>query len=330
MQNVTEPSENTMDFAAQFVRLARELDRAREQELKLEHLTLHACRAVMQAVRTLLRALDADAISGGGTLKRVCELVTHGRDRLQLFENAGEYLLIPMWTKFITPWLRDKAPDAFKPGAGEFDFRKPRTDKHGRLVDRRGKPLKVRRSRSAVPGATEAKLVGECAYETDRFDGQDWLSHVRAQVGDWADACRAAARLVQQPEESPVRELPAAGESHIWQAGPLMIDQDRYSVKYGPNECLFRTRGKLPFRLLIRLCRAKGRHVSFDDLLEDVWGGDRRSKATIRGTVTRLKQHLERHNLGPVAAAIFTESVDGGSYACLDSSQISATAAGSN
>jgi hypothetical protein len=82
-------------------------------------------------------------------------------------------------------------------------------------------------------------------------------------------------------------------------------DDETFCIVWHGNRCpLGHT--KL-FALFCRLLRRANRFVGHDQLLHDVWHGDRRSPQTIRSAVRNLKMKLGRAGMGDLAAAIRSE-----------------------
>lgn len=76
------------------------------------------------------------------------------------------------------------------------------------------------------------------------------------------------------------------------------IDEGRFAVTYGGKACVLGN--KLEFRLLKRLARRPGQHVSIDTLFEDVWEGDIRTKNTVQKTVSNLRRLLRDSGISGV------------------------------
>jgi len=62
------------------------------------------------------------------------------------------------------------------------------------------------------------------------------------------------------------------------------------------------------FRLAERLFRRPNQFVEEERLLDDVWGGDRKSSATVRSAVRNLRQRLHGAGMDALASAIQTHS----------------------
>ena len=119
-----------------------------------------------------------------------------------------------------TTWLRHACPGEFRADAGAFDLPAVKTDARGRVLGKDGRPLgtlvdghpvtrqelrQLLREAEADIQAGRKPRIGrlektEPATVLDDYDTMDCLSHLRALVLDWADACRAAARLLRAPE----------------------------------------------------------------------------------------------------------------------------------
>jgi len=86
------------------------------------------------------------------------------------------------------------------------------------------------------------------------------------------------------------------------------VDLATLSVVWADKSCYLGS--GILFRLLTRLSLRPNRFVPQDDLLRDVWDGDRRSPDTIRSAIHNLKKRLHAADMGELAAAI--QSDDGG------------------
>ena len=178
----------TPDYAVSLEQIADELDRARTQESKPQHLRVHARRNAVKAMRQLLAAVDAGASLLGFPLP--------------FKVNAqSDDALFQAWCIFATARLRAACPSAFAADAGAFDFPPAKLDNKGKVSFRPD---------------------GEPATVIDDYDDTDALSHMRAQAQDWADACRAAARLLR--EQIPHRQAlaQASAEPPVQPASPAM------------------------------------------------------------------------------------------------------------
>jgi DNA-binding response OmpR family regulator len=69
------------------------------------------------------------------------------------------------------------------------------------------------------------------------------------------------------------------------------IDHATFSVRWRGSTCILGA--TIPLRLFDRLCRRPNCYVCHENLLQDVWQGERKSKSTVRSTVRRLKRSLE-------------------------------------
>jgi DNA-binding response OmpR family regulator len=79
------------------------------------------------------------------------------------------------------------------------------------------------------------------------------------------------------------------------------IDRETLSIAWKHRICFLGN--TLPFLFIERLARSPNRYVSYEDLLEEVWGGDRK-ESTIRGVVKRLRDRLEEAGMSQLAKAI--------------------------
>ena len=90
-----------------------------------------------------------------------------------------------------------------------------------------------------------------------------------------------------------------------------MVDAATFSVRWRNETCFLGN--TLPFRLFARLARSPNQYIAHLDLLDDVWGGDRRD-STIRGVIKRLRDRLDEAGMEELAKSI-DGSVSG--YYCL-------------
>jgi DNA-binding response OmpR family regulator len=81
----------------------------------------------------------------------------------------------------------------------------------------------------------------------------------------------------------------------------LVVDEALLTVLYHGRSCYLGN--SLPFRLLARLARHPNRYFTHDELLAEVWDGDR-SPDAIRSVVKTLRQKLRQKGLDDLAAAI--------------------------
>ena len=190
-------STRTPDFSKQFEAITRELERARVQETKPKHLFVHMRRAVIQAARLLLEAMDA------GRFDRPKK----ARDFIGPFGNAKGGVPIPIdqlpddqllliWRFLAVPWLSTEYLSEFKADAGAYDWPKVKTDAKGRLLGKNGKRLRRVSYKDPKTGRTGWKLSGKIATVIDDYDEADGIAHLRAEVQDHADACRLLADVL--------------------------------------------------------------------------------------------------------------------------------------
>jgi hypothetical protein len=196
------------------LRDAEELERARKQECKPEHLTVHIYRVAIHACTQLLAARAA------GAPILTPHLLPNSSGLLRVRPGNGDDLLL-YWKMAATPWLRSVRPGAFKADAGAYDFASLKTDAQGRIL---GKDGRARRIVAVSPTGEEIDITdsqatatadpqvgpgwrlearGPAALRSDDYDDADLLSHGRLMAQDWADACRAAAELLAQAEKTP-------------------------------------------------------------------------------------------------------------------------------
>jgi len=78
------------------------------------------------------------------------------------------------------------------------------------------------------------------------------------------------------------------------------VDPDRLQIFFHGKACEL---GDTPFRLLLRLAKRPNAYVTYEDLLADVWNGER-SDSAIRSAIKRLRRTLRSQGLDELANAI--------------------------
>jgi DNA-binding response OmpR family regulator len=78
------------------------------------------------------------------------------------------------------------------------------------------------------------------------------------------------------------------------------VDPDRLQIVFHGKACEL---GDTPFRLLLRLAKRPNTYVTYEDLLADVWNGERSDDA-VRSAIKRLRHTLRSHGLEELADAI--------------------------
>ena len=179
-------------YADIFRRLSDELTRARAQEQDAGLLFEYMHRAIAQAMWIVWECID------GGYLEAKGPLTLQGR-RVFHKPYALDQLILA-WKLFVVPWLVSVRPGAFKPSAGQYDWPGVKHDAGGRPVGRNGAPVKWIRRVDKATGHPSFKIDQPFALVTDDLAEIDRL---RAQAGDWADACTLLHHLlVEQCLES--------------------------------------------------------------------------------------------------------------------------------
>jgi DNA-binding response OmpR family regulator len=87
------------------------------------------------------------------------------------------------------------------------------------------------------------------------------------------------------------------------------IDHGRLLVEWQGRRCPLGD--TILLRFLERLCRRPNHFVRREDLLQDVWRGDRKEPSTVRSAARRLRRRLKRAGMRGLASAIHCE---GGRY----------------
>jgi DNA-binding response OmpR family regulator len=78
------------------------------------------------------------------------------------------------------------------------------------------------------------------------------------------------------------------------------VDPDRLQIVFHGKACEL---ADTPFRLLLRLAKRPNSYVTYEDLLADVWNGERSDDA-VRSAIKRLRHTLRTHGLRELADAI--------------------------
>ena len=253
-------------IAEQFRHIADELDAARRQETKLQHLRIRADRAVVQAARLVIDCVNRGVLDSP-TLKETIALFVSGRIelkgtrekpvgtmritpdgkwhiRLEVPASAGRSKVDALtvtdeeahriWVMALQ-YLSATKPLAFKADAGAFDWKTYKTDTRGRPLGRDGKLLRYVNTESIEEKTGRRKsryqLAGEPVTTTDDYDSADWLAHLRNQVGDWADACGLLAGLVAEAADDPMRWIDGDSilqKSYVGSKGQLSKLANKY------------------------------------------------------------------------------------------------------
>jgi DNA-binding response OmpR family regulator len=80
------------------------------------------------------------------------------------------------------------------------------------------------------------------------------------------------------------------------------IDRSMLSVRFGDRTCFLGD--SYPFKFICRLARSANTYVSYQDLIAEVWQGDRREDCTVRSTVKMLRKRLRAAGMKELADAI--------------------------
>jgi hypothetical protein len=193
-------------LAEELLRDADEFDHIRRREATSHSAWVHGRRIAVRAVRHLITAESAGAGILGG--------FAPGAGVFAPIEQSDTDRLYWYWRFTVTQLLRQRLPDAFAADAGAYDFPRVKTNAKGQVLGHDGRPIRPiildrngRRVRGRLvgkDGLPNPKLLNrgytvrmtEAARVTDDYGEVQWLSHTRAQLNDWADACRAAHRLL--------------------------------------------------------------------------------------------------------------------------------------
>jgi hypothetical protein len=217
------------DYADELRKLAaildevkRELNLAREQDTRSNHLHNRAWRTAVQAARAVADAVDLGFFEiwprGPWVLSGMRN--PDDPDRTPLTIQFGEWkgqvvsmkygsgcnpdgtlrddTAFAVWTQEICPVMRS-TKTASKADAGAYDFPRLKTDDQGKILGQDGMPLEVVETTDPKTGElTGEEIDGPAATVVDDYDEADALAHLRCQAADWVDACDVAADLIRK------------------------------------------------------------------------------------------------------------------------------------
>lgn len=225
-------------FRETFRQIANDLNEARGQEVKLQHLMIRATRASIQAARLAIEGVNAGVFNCGAQLRQDLLFAWTGKmqgksGRVSVdrgggmhfklvadapegchgplpVDSASDEQLARLWVFPIFPSVRAIRPSSFKAKAGCYDWNMTARDEQGRILGKDGRPLQYVKETLTDPDngkdVTTWRLSGEPANVSDNYDDADWLALSRARVGDWADACFALAELIVEPMTEPAQD----------------------------------------------------------------------------------------------------------------------------
>jgi DNA-binding response OmpR family regulator len=141
----------------------------------------------------------------------------------------------------------------------------------------------------------------------------DMLEHLLELTNGTEESLLMAARNFAEMRLALHRELlalrsdakPAGEISHSFRSGGSLlrpvVDSATKRICWGGRSCAM---GHTTlFKLFERLARHPNTHISFEQLLADVWDGNKADE-TIRSAVRHLKRRLEAAGMAEIAAAI--------------------------
>jgi len=103
--------------------------------------------------------------------------------------------------------------------------------------------------------------------------------------------------VLEAQERSEDSALPIGGGGRLRPG----VDRQTLSIAWKSRTCFLGN--TLLFLFFERLARSPNRYVPHEDLLEEVWGGDRKA-STIRGVAKRLRDRLQEAGMSQLAEAI--------------------------
>ncbi len=215
-------------YSQELAKLARAIDEAkqeinlaRQQTTKHQHLGVRVRRAGVQAARAVAAAVDLGFLTvwPQGTWVLSSLRNPNDPDRKPAILKAGKFeaqilsmqfgsgcnpdgslrddTALALWIQSMCPVMRSKQI-ASKASAGAFDFPTAKLDEQGRVLGKDGKPLEAVEKSDPKTGAPAGwELQGPAAHVADDYDELDRIEHLRCQAADWADACEIAADLIR-------------------------------------------------------------------------------------------------------------------------------------
>ena len=81
-----------------------------------------------------------------------------------------------------------------------------------------------------------------------------------------------------------------------------LVDDGQFAVRWNGRQC--RLGQSVLFRLFRRLAMSLDDYVSYEALLDEVWGTTNRASSTVRNAARRLRRRLEAAGMEEVARAI--------------------------
>jgi hypothetical protein len=200
----------------------REINLAREQSTKPEHLFVRARRAAVQAAKAVAAAVDLgfSEIWPNGWWVLSALRKPDDPDRPPATIQVGDFkaqmrsiklgsgcnpdgalrddTAFAIWVQHICPVMRSKQTTS-KADAGAFDFPSHKTDEQGRVLGRDGKPMEIVVKTDPETGEPiGSEWAGPAATVADDYDEADAMEHLRCQAADWVDACEAAICLIRK------------------------------------------------------------------------------------------------------------------------------------
>jgi hypothetical protein len=240
---------------------AADLDDIRHKETTARAMWVHSRRVAVHAVKQLLAAEAC-----GANLLRLWAPdppgVPHRPGHIVTVDQKNDDSLFWYWRMIASPILRGLHPDEFGANAGAFEFPTAKTDARGRVLGRNGKPIRIIRGNGGSLRTTEP------AYINDDYTEAESLSHERARCRDWADACRAASRLLAEraelaiadPVQIPKRRKRGPRERYDERADADFVEGWKAAKAAGANRELYcRNRGKTVNDLIAAQDRCKYR-----------------------------------------------------------------------
>ena len=115
---------------------------------------------------------------------------------------------------------------------------------------------------------------------------------------------RAIVASALEPRLAPAKS--SAGSERAPRSNPrreTLVDAATFTIRWEGKACdLGNT---LPFKLFQRLLVHPNQYVSYEQLMDDVWGGGVKSDDTVRSVVRHLKRRLHSAGMDDLAAAIY-------------------------
>jgi len=180
----------------EFLRLSEELEWARKDSSKPQHLERNIRRAALRAVRLLFRAVEAGQLrwpTTGPWAPRRPQPPTDDYD-------------FSYWDLIVVGLLATERPEIVPSDSTALAIGTIKTDDKGRPLGPDGKPTRVsyydkdgkrltKKQAATRPLGQVHRRRSPVAAVEDDYDDHDWLAHLQAQAVSYAACCRVLAEM---------------------------------------------------------------------------------------------------------------------------------------